>query len=121
MTNTEALVALNMVEHVGPVRVRQLLEYFADPVAILQASRDKLMNIHGIGVDVANAIAGWESSVDLAGELKRIHDFGCHILTQSDENYPALLREIYDPPIFLYVKGQLNAKDNNAVAMVGSR
>src|SRR5262245_26803711 len=121
MTNTEALVALNMIEHVGPVRLRQLLEFFPDPVAILNASRDKLMNIHGIGVDVANSIAAWQDSVDLSGELKRIQEFGCHILTQEDETYPSLLREIYDPPIVLYVKGRLSAKDKNAVAMVGSR
>jgi DNA processing protein len=53
--------------------------------------------------------------------LKRISDFGCHVLISSDENYPAALREIYDPPLVLYVKGKLTAKDKNAVAMVGSR
>src|SRR5437773_1303055 len=121
MTNTEALIALNMIEHVGPVRVRQLLEYFKDAPAILAASRAKLMQVHGIGVDVAEAIATWESVVDLTGELQRIKDFGCHVLTQSDEQYPELLRQIYDPPLVLYVKGQLTAKDKNAVAMVGSR
>jgi DNA processing protein len=121
MTHNEALVALNMIGQVGPVRLRQLLEFFADPVAILHSSRDQLTRIHGIGVDVAESIATWESSIDLSGELKRIQDFGCHIVTQQDENYPPLLRQIYDPPIVLYVKGQLSAKDKNAVAMVGSR
>src|SRR2546422_4059339 len=121
MTNSEALVALNLIEHVGPVRLRQLLEYFASPASILQASRAQLMQVHGIGPDVAEAIATWESTVDLAGELKRIQEFGCHIVTQEDENYPDLLREIYDPPMVLYVKGQLTRKDKNAVAMVGSR
>jgi DNA processing protein len=42
-------------------------------------------------------------------------------LISSDENYPASLREIYDPPLVLYIKGELTAKDKNAVAMVGSR
>src|SRR5881409_477630 len=104
MTNTEALIALNMVEHVGPVRVRQLLEFFNDAASILQAPRNKLMQVHGIGADVADAIATWESAVDLTGELKRIQEFGCHVLTQSDDNYPELLRQIYDPPLVLYVK-----------------
>jgi len=121
MTNTEALIALNMIEHVGPVRLRHLLQHFSDAAAILNASRDKLMRVHGIGVDVAEAITNWESGVDLPGELKRIHDFGCHVLTEADEAYPELLRSIYDPPIVLYVKGQLTAKDKNAVALVGSR
>src|SRR5258705_8534851 len=116
MTNTEALIALNMIEHVGPVRVRQLLESFGDAVSILHAPRTKLMQVHGIGVDVAEAIATWESAVDLTGELKRIQEFGCHVLIQSDDDYPDLLRQIYDPPLVLYVKGRLTAKDKNAVA-----
>lgn len=121
MDSREALVALNLIEGVGPVRVRQLLEHFGEAPAILGASKSQLMQVRGIGDDTAEAIANWEKSVDLAGELKRLADFGCHVLIQSDEAYPASLREIYDPPIVLYVKGELNAKDKNAVAMVGSR
>ncbi len=121
MDSREALVALNLIEGVGPVRVRQLLEHFGEAPAILGASKSQLLQVRGIGDDTAEAIANWEKSVDLAGELKRISDFGCHVLTQTDEAYPASLREIYDPPIVLYVKGELNAKDKNAVAMIGSR
>jgi DNA processing protein len=121
MDSREALVALNLIEHVGPVRLRQLLEHFGDAPAILQASRSALERVRGIGADTAEAIANWEKTVDLGGELKRIGEFGCHILIQSDEDYPELLRQIYDPPIVLYVKGRLSAKDKNAVAMVGSR
>jgi len=121
MDSREALIALNLVEGVGPVRVRQLLEHFGDAPAILKASKQQLLQARGIGEDTAGNISDWEKSVDLAGELKRISDFGCHVLTQADENYPALLREIYDPPIVIYVRGNLTPKDKNAVAMVGSR
>src|SRR5688572_30188837 len=121
MDSREAHVALNLIEGVGPVRVRQLLEHFGDAPAILNASRNQLLQVRGIGDDTAEALTGWEKSVDLAAELKRIADSGCRILIQSDEEYPASLREIYDPPIVLYLKGALTAKDKNAVAMVGSR
>src|SRR5450432_4832384 len=121
MDSREALVALNMVEHVGPVRARLLLEHFGDAPKILAASKSALLRVRNIGEETAESISNWEKSVDLAGELKRIAEFGCHVLTQADENYPALLREIYDPPIVLYVKGELTSKDKNAVAMVGSR
>jgi len=121
MDSREALIALNLVEGVGPVRVRQLLEHFGEAPAILSASRSQLLHVRGIGEETADAIAGWEKTVDLAGELKRIADFGCRVVIQSDEEYPAMLREIYDPPMVLYVRGGLNAKDKNAVAMVGSR
>jgi len=121
MDAREALIALNMIEHVGPVRLRQLLEVFGEPTAILKASRDQLMRVHGIGQDTAEAIVNWEKTVDLSGELKRIEQFGCRVLTQQDAEYPALLRQIYDPPIVLYIKGRLTDQDHNAVAIVGSR
>ncbi|MDW8308569.1 MAG: DNA-processing protein DprA, partial [Verrucomicrobiales bacterium] len=104
------------------VRVRQLLEHFGEPAAVLRASREQLLRVRGIGEDTAAAISNWEKTVDLAAELKRIAEFGCRVVTQADPEYPALLREIYDPPIVLYVKGDLSAeKDRNSVAIVGSR
>jgi DNA processing protein len=117
----EAFVALNMIEHVGPVRVRQLMDRFGDARAILSARKEDLLRVQGIGEETAEAIANWEKGIDLAGELRRVKEFGCEILIQSDENYPDLLRHIYDPPIVLYVKGTLTAKDKNSVAIVGSR
>ncbi len=110
-----------MVEHVGPVRVRQLLQHFGDAASILKASKQQLMCVRGIGEDTAEAIANWEKNVDLAAELKRCEEFGCHIVTQDDVEYPEMLRQIYDPPLVLYVKGALTAADKNGVAIVGSR
>ena len=117
----EAFVALNMIRDLGPVRIRQLLERFGDSSAILGAKRGELQQVHGIGPEVSDAIVNWEKTVDLAGELKRIEQSGCHVVIQSDENYPALLKQIYDPPTVLYVMGKLTAADKNAIAMVGSR
>lgn len=121
MESREAFVVLNMVEHVGPVRVRQLLQHFGDATAVLRVSKPQLLQVRGIGEDTAEAIANWEKNVDLAAELKRCEEFGCHIVTQEDAEYPELLRQIYDPPIVLYVRGTLAAQDKNGVALVGSR
>jgi DNA processing protein len=121
MDAREALVALNLIEHVGPVRVRQLLDFFGDAPSILRASKQQLLRVNGVGEDTAEAIAGWEKGVDLAAELKRIAEFGCQVVIADDPEYPESLREIYDPPIVLYVKGRLEARDKNAVAIVGSR
>ncbi len=114
-------MALNLIEHVGPVRVRQLLDHFGDAPAILHASRQQLLQVRGIGEETADSIAHWEQTVDLKAELQRIAEYGCHIIIQEDPEYPPMLREIYDPPVVLYVKGDLRAKDKNSVAMVGSR
>jgi DNA processing protein len=121
MDTREAFIALNLIDGVGPVRARSLLEFFGEAPKILSAKPGELMRVPNIGPDTAAKIAGWETSVDLAGELKRIADYGCHVLTLADTNYPPLLREIYDPPLVLYVQGELTDRDKNAVAMVGSR
>src|ERR1035437_2941909 len=101
MDSREALIALNLIEGVGPVRARSLIEHFGGAPEILSACKHELLRVRNIGDDTAEKISGWEKSIDLAGELKRISDFGCHVLIQSDEIYPASLREIYDPPLVL--------------------
>ncbi len=121
MDSREALIALNMIEGIGPIRARTLVEHFGDASAILKASKSELLRVQNIGEDTAEKIFSWEKTIDLPGELKRIEDYGCHVLIQSDDNYPPLLREIYDPPLALYVKGQLLTKDKNSIALVGSR
>ena len=79
MDSREAFVALNMIEHVGPVRARLLLDHFGDAPAILGASKAQLLRVHNIGEETAEAIAHWEKNIDLAGELKRVSDFNCHV------------------------------------------
>ena len=121
MNSKEAYVALNMIDHVGPVRVKRLLERFGQPQAILAAGARELMQVEGVGPEVAGAITGWESQADPGAELKRAADFGARVLTMDDADYPANLREIYDPPLALYIKGTLEARDQHAIALVGSR
>jgi DNA processing protein len=121
MTYTEACIALNMIPRMGPVRLRKLLEVFGDPASILRAPMDRLGAVSGVGAELARLIATWEDQVDLAAELGRIQEAGVHVLTAESENYPALLRTIHDPPILLYVRGELKTGDSRALGVVGSR
>jgi DNA processing protein len=116
-----AYIALNLIEQLGPVRLRQLLSHFGTAEAVLRASETELQRVQGIGPEVAAGIAAWEGTVDLEGELRRIREYGCQVWCQEDDEYPPLLREIYDPPIVLYVKGELRKGDRNSIAVVGSR
>jgi DNA processing protein len=88
MDSRDAFIALNMIEGVGPVRARSLLEHFGGAPQILASSKSSPLRVRNIGADTADKIAAWEKTIDLAGELKRIADFGCHVLISSDENYP---------------------------------
>lgn len=121
MTETEACIALNMIPKLGPVRVRRLLDAFETPEAILQAGPLALRRVEGIGPEIAATIAGWEQHVDLCAELGRIADFGAKVITLNDPLYPPLLREIHNPPLLLYVWGELTEDDRRAISVVGSR
>lgn len=121
MNETEACVALNMLPHVGPVRLKKLLSVFGSPAAVLKARAEDLQAVSGIGNEVAQSIAGWKDRVDPAAEQKRAQDFGAHILTQEDSTYPRLLREIHDAPIVLYVWGDPSALDTQSIGVVGTR
>ncbi len=121
MTSTEAHITLNMVPKLGPVRLRRLLAAFETPQRILTATAAELERVEGIGPDVARSIAGWEKIVDLPAELQRIADFGARVLIPDDADYPPLLREIHDPPIALYVWGQLTERDHHGIGVVGPR
>lgn len=121
MTETEALLALNLLPLVGPVRVRRMLEHFASPADILRASKTDLLAVHGIGREMAETIVTWESRVDLSRELRRIREVGATILPWSAPEYPAALRQIHSPPLVLYVRGKLEERDRHSIGIVGSR
>ncbi len=121
MNTTEACIALNMVAKMGPVRLRKLVEVFETPERILAAKRSDLRTVDGIGNEVAEQIANWESNVDLPAELARIRDFGAHVITAQSPEYPRQLREIHAPPIVLYVWGELTERDQHAIGVIGSR
>ena len=110
-----------MLPTVGPVRLRKLLEVFKEPQQILSAKRSELRKVEGIGSEVADQIASWESIVDLAAELVRIRDFGATVITQELPSYPKSLREIHAPPIVLYLWGDLNERDHHAMGIIGAR
>src|SRR5580700_11019819 len=121
MNSTQACIALNMLPTVGPVRLRKLLEIFEEPQRVLAAKRSELRAAEGIGNEVADQIANWESIVDLAAELDRIREFDATVITQESPSYPKSLREIHAPPIVLYVWGQLQERDHHAIGIIGAR
>src|SRR5437868_9665678 len=121
MNTTEACIALNMLPTVGPVRLRKLLQVFGTPERVLIAKRGELRAVEGIGGEVADQIAAWQSTLDLAAELNRIRDFAATVITQESPSYPKSLREIHAPPIVLYVWGELQDRDLHAIGVIGAR
>jgi len=121
MTERDAYIALNMMEKIGPVGVQSLVSRLGSAVAIFEAGKDEFREAKGIGPGVAASILSQRGEVDWEGEQERANALGMRLVAQVDDEYPALLREIHDPPLALYVKGNLLSRDSRSVAVVGTR
>ncbi len=121
MNSREAIIALNMLPKIGPIKVRSLLKQFGTAENILKNSASQLTQVSGIGDETAKIIVNWENHIDLAGELNEAKNRELKIVVECDDDYPKNLRNMHDPPLALYVWGDLSAKDDHAISMVGSR
>lgn len=119
MTDRDALIILNMLPGVGPIKVGELSVVLGSPSAILAASTSKLASVQGIGQKLAGEIATWEKKVSLKDELALAERAKVRIITKIDPDYPETLKQIYDVPLVLYVRGEI--PDGKHLGIVGSR
>lgn len=114
-------VALNMVRGVGPRTANLLLDRFGSPANVFGASRAAL-KAEGLKPETIHELHDKEILERAQAELEKLEAMNARVITLADEEYPALLKEIYDPPIVLYVRGDLEAACVcPCLAVVGSR
>ena len=114
-------IALNMTPGIGPRAAAKLLERFGSAEAVYHAQRVELEKLKLLPEAVDSIIAR-DLHEKAEVELLNVRKLGGDILVLDDGIYPALLREIYDPPIALYVKGAWSqCLDQPCIAVVGSR
>lgn len=112
---------MNDLPNIGPITLNRLLEEFGgDPRDILTADKRRLESVRGVGPETSSALLNWRTHFDLAREEERLEKAGATFITTRDEGYPRLLKEINDPPIGLYRKGNY-LFDQPCIAVVGSR
>lgn len=121
MTDREAYIALNMIEGIGPIKVRSLVDALGSPQAVFSPEFSDLRMVKGIGEKLSESILSQRTQVDPQAETEKAAALGIRIITPADDEYPAALRTIHDPPLALYVRGELLPKDRHALAIVGSR
>jgi DNA processing protein len=98
----------------------KLLREFGSPEAIFNASLTAL-EAQNLPAPVAQAIHTRQALSDAARELAQVEQSKCRLINWSEDCYPHLLRQIYDPPPLLYVKGNVELLDRHSIAIVGAR
>ena len=113
-------LAISLTQGLGPTRARKLVEHFGSPQAVLRASLTELEST-GIQAVSAQSIATGKSAELAREEIARAAAAGVTMLSLDDPSYPPRLKEIYDPPSVLYVRGNRELLTQPGIAMVGTR
>jgi len=114
-------ISLNMTPQIGPRSATKLLEKFGSAENVFHATRSELESLR-LRAESIESILKREFHDKAVEELEKVKEMGGDVLILDDGSYPYLLREIDDPPITLYVKGDWQSCfDAPCVAVVGSR
>jgi DNA processing protein len=112
-------VALNEFQKFGPIRFKKLLNFFPDCLTIWQASSEELIKA-GIEENLAQEFVIWREGINPEEKWENLEKENIQVVTIKDNEYPTLLKEIYDPPPLLYFKGHLPKNEFN-LGVVGTR
>ncbi len=113
-------VAFNNIPGIGRVRLGQLESYFGGLEQAWKAPPGELKKA-GLDSVALRAISQWRDNIDPEAEMARLESHGIQVLTYNDKAYPRRLKEIYDFPPVLYLRGALKPEDEWCLAVVGTR
>ncbi|MDD5085836.1 MAG: DNA-processing protein DprA [Candidatus Omnitrophica bacterium] len=121
-SNCLALLLLNQVSFLSKEEFLNLIKVFKEPASIIAPQNERsLASVSQIGSRLASALKKIGKIFNSEKELERCEREGIRLVNILEDIYPVNLREIYDPPLVLYVKGDVSSFHKAAVAIVGSR
>jgi DNA processing protein len=115
-----AWMALTLTPGMGPTRIWKAVDRLGAPERVFDAS---LTELEGLGMPAKSAQFVFEGKARAAAEdeLRRVAEVGGRVLTPADAAYPERLREIYDPPAVLWIRGNVELLARPGIAVVGTR
>ncbi len=121
MTDRQILITLNMVPKVGAVHTRRLIEAFDGLQGILKASLDDICHVEGFSEPKAARVYDYLRSNRADVEESTAKKWRTNIISWDDPEYPPALRKIPNPPLVLYVTGNLQILREESLGIVGTR
>lgn len=122
MTKKEYWYWLCHIDGFGSVRIKKLLEYFESPEDIYLANEREMEKS---GILSERLLDAWQRAKKekdrILNGMETLEKRNILFLTMDDQQYPEKLKQIYDPPFGLYVKGSLTGFSSHSVAIVGAR
>lgn len=121
MDEMQYWIWVSRIEKLGSIRTQKLLEIYKSPKNIWNATKAELMNIEGIGEKIAKEIVNPIYRLNLEKYEKYMKNNNIELIHIFDEKYPEKLKQIYDKPIVLYAKGNVNILNDFSLAIIGCR
>ncbi len=115
------LMILNNIPLIGPVRIKRLLDFFGSASNVLSASIEDLVQVEGINLSIAKSILSYKNKFNPYKEIETLKNNDVNLIPYYDQNYPEALKYLTDPPILLYVKGEIKPSDLISISIVGTR
>lgn len=121
MKNKKYWIWLSRIEGLGSIRKNKLIQMYETPENIWDLKFEDIVNIDGFGKNIANAILDKNYREDLDKYIEYMEKNAIKIVNICDNEYPNKLKNIYDPPVTLYVKGNIDALNSTSISIVGCR
>ena len=113
-------LALSLTPGLGPTRGRKLVQHFGSAASVFHAPLTELESL-GLMPMSAQAIATGTSLNKAEEEIAKANTAGAKIITPADPEFPQELKEIYDPPLCLYVRGDASILSKPGIGVIGTR
>jgi DNA processing protein len=120
MSDTKYWVGFTLIPGIGRVRLSRLEQHFGKLERAWQASSTELETA-GLDNRSIESVISNRSKISLDDEMEKLERYKVTVLTIKDEAYPFRLKEIYEPPTVIYVRGSLTPEDDWSLAVVGTR
>ncbi|MGB8248142.1 MAG: DNA-processing protein DprA [Chlorobium sp.] len=123
------MLVLSRIPGLGPARINAIISRFGGSPDLLRAGADDFQRITGIGEQLSGEIAGFlrqpekrrAAEQEAIGQFEALERCNARLVTILDPGYPSLLKEIYDPPPVLFIRGSLPNPEQPSIAVVGTR
>jgi len=119
--NKKYWIWLSLIKGVGCKRKSKLLEIYKTPEVIYNMNEKELLNTPGIGKEIVKNILDLNIREELKNHIKYMYENEIDIISIKDKEYPQILKQIYDPPISLYIKGNKEILNNESIGIIGCR
>lgn len=111
----------SLIKKLGCIQKRKLLETFKNPEEIYNLEKEDLLKMDGIGEAIAKSIIDSKSPKLIQKHINYMKKNEIYIININDKEYPDNLKEIYDPPISLYIKGNASILNQKNLSIIGCR